>query len=328
MSGIKSDSLGPVAEGTTKSTVVNHYPGPGEAISWTYEEEGKKECEEGKATQWTRNIPGIDGALSATQHNNEAAVLQLHDLEGNVVATAAVSETEAKLLTTYNPTEFGVPVNGTPPTKFSWLGASGLATETSTGAANPGGGSYVPQLGRPLQTEPVTPPGAPDGTYISPYIGSAGSAADYAGDAAYAAGAPEREASRLAAAKKAQEEEEEEEEAQARARAEPESQMNAPTPAEGGAEESREVDPAIRLMTRQAEVLAAGLRKGPQEVEALAWSGIIGDFTIEMAELVVQVRRDYMDGMAYGLGLCVEDIHDASKTRVGHQESTRSGWSN
>jgi hypothetical protein len=96
----------------------------------------------------------------ATHKIAEAPVLQLHDLEGDVVATAAVSETETKLLTTYNPTEFGVPVNGTPPTKYSWLGASGYTPEQSSGAANPGGGSYVPQLGRPLQTEPVIPPGA------------------------------------------------------------------------------------------------------------------------------------------------------------------------
>ncbi len=152
-----------VSEGTTKATIVNHYPGPGEAISWACEE-AAKECEEGKGTKWTRNIAGIDGTLSATQHNSEAAILQLHDLEGDVVATAAVSETETKLLTTYNPTEFGVPVNGTPPTKFSWLGASGLATEQATGAANPSGSSYVPQLGAPLQTEPINPPGILSGS--------------------------------------------------------------------------------------------------------------------------------------------------------------------
>jgi hypothetical protein len=155
-----------ISEGTTKATVVNHYPGPGEAISWICEENAK-ECEEGKAAKWTRDIPGIDGSLAATQHDSEAAVLQLHDLQGNIVATAAVSETETKLLTTYNPTEFGVPVNGTPPTKYSWLGASGYTAEQSSGAANPGGGSYVPQLGRPLQTEPTVPPGSPTMMYVS-----------------------------------------------------------------------------------------------------------------------------------------------------------------
>ncbi len=221
-----------VSEGTTKVTVVNHYPGPGEAISWACEE-AAKECEEGKGTKWTRNIPGIDGSLAATQHNSEAAILQLHDLQGNIVATAAVSETQTKLLTTYNPTEFGVPVNGTPPTKYSWFGASGLATEQSSGAANPGGGSYVPQLGRPLQTEPVEPPGAyANGSYNGmPYRTGVSAQSETLGSD-LAAGAPEREASRQAAAKKF----EEEEEARAKARAELEATLNAPTPTEGGAE--------------------------------------------------------------------------------------------
>ena len=212
-----------ISEGTTKATVVNHYPGPGEAVSWA-EEEGK---------QWTRNIPGIDGSLSAIQHNSEAASLQLHDLEGDIVATAAVSETETKLLTTYNPTEFGVPVNGTPPTKYSWLGADGLATETSSGAANPGGGSYVPQLGRPLQTEPVVPPGAyANGSSATPYTTGVSAQSETLGSD-LAAGAPEREAARLAAAKKFEEEEEQ----RALERAELEARLNAPTPTEGGAEE-------------------------------------------------------------------------------------------
>ena len=188
-----------VSEGTTKATVVNHYPGPGEAISWACEE-AAKECEEGKGTKWTRNIPGIDGSLAATQHDSEAAVLQLHDLGGDVVATAAVSETETKLLTSYNPTEFGVPVNGTPPTKYSWLGASGFATEALSGAANPGGGSYVPQLGKPLQTAPTVPPGSPTMMYVSPYANALTSGM-YESAAAYAAGALGREATRQREAK-------------------------------------------------------------------------------------------------------------------------------
>src|ERR1019366_7534527 len=165
-----------VSEGTTKATVINHYPGPGEAVSWTCEENAK-ECEEGKAAKWTRNIAGIDGTLAATQHDSESAVLQVHDLEGNVIATAADSETETKLLTTYNPTEFGVPVNGTPPTKYSWLGASGYATEQASGQANPGGSTYVSQLGRPLQTQPIESPGAyANGSYNGPRFSPSSSA--------------------------------------------------------------------------------------------------------------------------------------------------------
>ena len=148
-------------EGSTESTAYNQYSGPGEAVSWISE-----------GTKWTRNIPGIDGTLTAIEKSGEETtpVLQLHDLQGNVVATAALSETETKLLSSYNSTEFGVPINGTPP-KYSWLGAFGQATELSSGATASGGSDYVSQLGAPLQTQTIVPPGAaPNGTYVAPYI--------------------------------------------------------------------------------------------------------------------------------------------------------------
>jgi YD repeat-containing protein len=145
------------SEGTTSSNVTSHYAGAGQASTWTSEGSGK----------WTRNIAGIDGALTATQTSSGTTTLQLHDLQGNIVATGSVNETETKLLSTYNSTEFGVPQPGTTPPKHAWLGASGLATEAglSAGVANPGGTSYVPLIGRPLQTEAIAEPGAfPDGT--------------------------------------------------------------------------------------------------------------------------------------------------------------------
>jgi DNA-binding beta-propeller fold protein YncE len=287
-----------ISEGSTKATLVNHYPGPGEAISWACEE-ATKECEEGKGTKWTRNIPGIDGSLGAVEKSGQAAVLQLHDLEGNVVATAAVSESETKLLTTYNPTEFGVPVNGAPPTKYSWLGASGLATEQASGAANPGGGSYVPQLGAPLQTQPVTPPGAiPNGlgsgpAYVAEVSGMEITSGNEAAKKHAEEGAAEEKAAELAA----------------------EEAILAQCRAEGGcgADVGSLVDPAILLTTRQAEVLAAAMRKGQGEVDALQSSGIIREFTKELAELIVQVGRPSMDGMALGLEECVGLIHEEGK---------------
>jgi YD repeat-containing protein len=139
-----------IAKGTTNLTSISHYAGSGEALSWRDEGEGK----------YTRLIPGIDGSLCATQANGGTPVLQLHDLQGDVVGTVPLSETETKLQSTYNSTEFGVPVNGPPPTKYSWLGAAGVASELSSGELISGTVAYQPQLGRPLQTQPVTPPGA------------------------------------------------------------------------------------------------------------------------------------------------------------------------
>ena len=218
--------------------MINHYPGPGEAISWTSEGSEK----------WTRNIPGIDGTLTATQHNSEAAVLQLHDLQGDIVATAALSETETKLITTYNSTEYGVPTNGTP-SKYSWLGAIGLATELPSGAPAPGGGSYVPQLGKPLQTQRVVPPGAPTMMYITPYVSTL-TPGMYEAASAYAAGALGREATRQREAKEQWERD---------TPATPEGEI--PTPGEGGAEPYT-VDPAKLLTAKEAKILAYGLRYG------------------------------------------------------------------
>ncbi len=172
----------------TESTAINHFSGPGEGISWV-----------GEGAKWTRDIPGIDGTLTAIEKSGEETkpILQLHDLQGNVVATAELSETETKLRAgSYNPTEFGVPVNGTPP-KYSWLGAFGQATELSSGASASGGSDYVSQLGAVLQTQPIVPPAflpSPTGPYIT-----AVSAEVIGQGTAYGAQAPAREAGRLKA---------------------------------------------------------------------------------------------------------------------------------
>jgi YD repeat-containing protein len=144
-----------------KTTTIPHYSGSGEALTWASEEE-EKGTE--KVKRWTRNIPGIDGALDAIEKSGEETkpVLQIHDLQGNIVGEVADSETETKLGKTYDSTEFGVPNEGKAPPKYAWLGAGGVASETSfgTGTVTQGGASYVPQVARNLQTAPVVPPGA------------------------------------------------------------------------------------------------------------------------------------------------------------------------
>jgi hypothetical protein len=152
-----------VSEGKTSSTVISHYGGAGGSPTWTSEGTEK----------WTRNIPGMDGALDAIQTSAGGTVLQLHDLQGNIVGTASLSETETKLISTYNSTEFGVPQPGTTPPRYAWLGADGVSSEPSlsAGVSSEGGASYVPQVARSLQTDPVIPPGAfPNGSGTeSPY---------------------------------------------------------------------------------------------------------------------------------------------------------------
>jgi tripartite motif-containing protein 71 len=186
------DPAGRPLETTSKksgvtSMMVSNYAGPGDALSWTSEEKGKK---------FIRYIPGIDGVLDATETNGEAPTLMLHDLQGNVVGAAALSETVTELMWTHNSTEFGVPA-GTAPT-YSWLGAEGASSELGTGVITSGGATYVPQLARTLQTESITPAGAmPNGSGSgAPYTSELPTWA-IEGGAASGAGAPGREAERM-----------------------------------------------------------------------------------------------------------------------------------
>ncbi len=150
-------------------TAINHYDGPGEAVAWTCEAAtGTETCESGK---WTRNIPGIDGALAAVQTNGGTPILQLHDLKGDVVATAELSSSATKLLSTYNSTEFGVPEDEKTLPPFAWLGAADISKSLSSGVITYGATSYVPQTASTLQTLPVQSPGYPvpigGGTYAT-----------------------------------------------------------------------------------------------------------------------------------------------------------------
>jgi DNA-binding beta-propeller fold protein YncE len=135
-----------------KSTVITHYRTPGEALTWTSE----------GAEKWTRSILGIEGGLVAIEEAGKSPVLQLRDLKGNIVGTAEEGEAATKLISTYNSTEFGVPQPGTEPPKYAWLGAEGVSSEPSqdSGASTQSGASYVPEIGRVLQTGPIESPGS------------------------------------------------------------------------------------------------------------------------------------------------------------------------
>lgn len=149
--------------GRTSTIVTNEayhrnvdYSEAGEAVTWITE----------SANIYERNVPGIDGTLSAIERSGQESELQLHDLRGDVIATAGVHEGTPTLKNLYNSTEFGVPQPGTTAPTYAYLGATGLRTELpSSGIVTTGAESYVPEVGRILQTALVVSPGSfPDGT--------------------------------------------------------------------------------------------------------------------------------------------------------------------
>jgi RHS repeat-associated protein len=138
-----------VSSGTYNATVLSHYSGPGEAVSWTVTEANG---------EWVRNIYGINGNLVALETNGKPEVLQIANLHGDVVATASAGTTAKTLASTADTTEYGVPRTANPP-KNSWLGTLGLRTEQPSGTILMGARAYQPQIGRFLQADP-TPGGS------------------------------------------------------------------------------------------------------------------------------------------------------------------------
>jgi RHS repeat-associated protein len=131
-----------IASGTVSTTTKYHYAGEGDAPAWTITTTGS----------WTRNITGINGSLAAVETNGKEPQLQLQNLHGDIIGTAAISETESKLTPSNEASEYGVPHTTT--SGYAWLGADELSTELPTGIMNMGARSYIPQLGRFEQTDP------------------------------------------------------------------------------------------------------------------------------------------------------------------------------
>ncbi|HEV7937230.1 MAG TPA: RHS repeat-associated core domain-containing protein [Solirubrobacteraceae bacterium] len=145
-----------VDTGTVNSTYVSHYTSPEGSPAWTIEP---------LSGHWTRYITAFTG-LSAIETDTTSPTLQLSDLHGNIIATASTSETATKLLSTERTTEYGVPTNTTP-AKYSWLGADQRPAELTSGIIAMGARSYIPQLGRYLQTDPI--PGGSANQYVYVY---------------------------------------------------------------------------------------------------------------------------------------------------------------
>ncbi len=147
-----------VSTGKIVATEIQHYTSPSASTpAWTGE----------LSTNYTRNIPGISGMLVATQHDSEEPVLQIANLHGDIIATAKKTETTTALASTIAEAgEYGLPATETPP-KYSWLGAHQIPTSLPSGVTTMGARSYIPQIGRFLQTDPR--PGGSANAYAYTY---------------------------------------------------------------------------------------------------------------------------------------------------------------
>jgi RHS repeat-associated protein len=127
------------------ANILSHFTGPSNIPAWTINTSTKA---------WKRNIAGIGGSLIAIQNEGANPVLQIANLHGDIIATASISETATEFTSKADTSEFGVPTVSNPE-KYAWLGSMGLPTELPSGVVAMGARSYVPQLGRFLQPDPI-----------------------------------------------------------------------------------------------------------------------------------------------------------------------------
>jgi RHS repeat-associated protein len=130
--------------GGASGTEVYHYASGSDSPTW---------IDEG-SSKWSRSIGALGGGLGAIQKSSGETTLQLANLHGDIVATAALSPSETKLLSTQQFDEFGTPKQ-TSGAKYGWLGGNGRRTELASGVVQMGVRSYVPSLGRFLSPDPV-----------------------------------------------------------------------------------------------------------------------------------------------------------------------------
>lgn len=144
-----------VQSGSETGSETLHYSGGSDAPAW---------IEHGSS--WTRNVVGMDGALAAIEEDGGEVTLQLTNLHGDVVATAALDQYATSLASAFEADEFGNPKGAAAP-QFGWLGASQRRTTLPSGAVQMGVRTYVPAIGRFTSPDPI--PGGSANAYEYSY---------------------------------------------------------------------------------------------------------------------------------------------------------------
>jgi RHS repeat-associated protein len=143
---------------TSQPDQIEHYSGDSDSPSWTAI----------GASNWQRYVPDIDGSLCANQQGSGGTAGQLTyeltNIHGDVVGE---TNTAGQLQQQFKTNEFGVPSGSQPSSGYGWLGGKERKAQFASGMTTMGQRVYAPQLGRFLQTDPVSGGSANDYDYAN-----------------------------------------------------------------------------------------------------------------------------------------------------------------
>jgi RHS repeat-associated protein len=169
------DAAGRLATGINSTTSVaktNHYDDPSsDSPTWI--------AENTNASNWTRNISDLTGALAATLDQGGTVTWQVTNLHGDVVATA--SNTDLEPASYYLNDEYGRSVGATQPGRYGWLGGQQRSQEDLAGLTLMGVRLYDSAIGRFASTDSIPGGNANSYDYCS---GDALNCSDISGEAA------------------------------------------------------------------------------------------------------------------------------------------------
>jgi RHS repeat-associated protein len=124
-------------------TFTNHYSSNSASPTWVSASNGS----------WTRTVTGVNGLLAATV-TPSGTTLQLVDLHGDVMATAAASPASTGPTAIYLYSEFGASEHGSPGT-YGWLGGYAISSATLGNTLLMGARAYSAPDGRFDQVDPM-----------------------------------------------------------------------------------------------------------------------------------------------------------------------------
>jgi RHS repeat-associated protein len=122
-------------------------------------------AENAATTTYTRMIDGPDGDLAAIR-DGAGTRLQLTNLHDDIVAEASTNASTTKLTVLGDATEFGTPRQQSD-RRRTWLGGENRSTDLRSGVMTMGVRTYVPGIGRFLQTDPIRGGSANDYDYVN-----------------------------------------------------------------------------------------------------------------------------------------------------------------
>lgn len=127
------------------ATTINHYTDSTDSPTWT-----------STGTSWTRNLVGPNGDLAATVNEAGVVTLDIVNLHGGIVATAADDPTATGNSTYQESTEYGQPRDaGGAYGTYGWLGGARRSSDALGGSILMGARLYAECTGRFESVDPV-----------------------------------------------------------------------------------------------------------------------------------------------------------------------------